>query len=204
MKLKGLLILLLISFIIFIIYRFNIDNKIYYINITDSDITYNKEIKNYLNKNKKLEKYINYKDLNYRITDLINEINDNKEIRINGKKQTLQNSLIKADLLTVKIGSNEIKYKIKDKDLAGLYNYIDEYLNDLDKLFKLLRKYDKETIIYINTVNNQNEYIDEIIEYLNLKVEELCNDYKIEYMELNNRNDIKIKEKVLKYLQLTI
>ena len=85
MKLKGLLILLLISFIIFIIYRFNIDNKIYYINITDSDITYNKEIKNYLNKNKKLEKYINYKDLNYRITDLINEINDNKEIRINGK-----------------------------------------------------------------------------------------------------------------------
>ncbi|MBR1718169.1 MAG: hypothetical protein IJ715_02735 [Bacilli bacterium] len=204
MKLKGLLILLLISFIIFIIYRFNIDNKIYYINITDSDITYNKEIKNYLNKNKKLEKYINYKDLNYRITDLINEINDNKEIRINGKKQTLQNSLIKADLLTVKIGSNEIKYKIKDKDLAGLYNYIDEYLNDLDKLFKLLRKYDKETIIYINTVNNQNEYIDEIIEYLNLKVEELCNDYKIEYMELNNQNDIKIKEKVLKYLQLTI
>lgn len=204
MKLKGLLILLLISFIIFIIYRFNIDNKIYYINITDSDITYNKEIKNYLNKNKKLEKYINYKDLNYRITDLINEINDNKEIRINGKKLTLQNSLIKADLLTVKIGSNEIKYKIKDKDLTGLYNYIDEYLNDLDKLFKLLRKYDKETIIYINTVNNQNEYIDEIIEYLNLKVEELCNDYKIEYMELNNRNDIKIKEKVLKYLQLTI
>ena len=204
MKLKGLLILLLISFIIFIIYRFNIDNKIYYINITDSDITYNKEIKNYLNKNKKLEKYINYKDLNYRITDLINEINDNKEIRINGKKFTLQNSLIKADLLTVKIGSNEIKYKIKDKDLTGLYNYIDEYLNDLDKLFKLLRKYDKETIIYINTVNNQNEYIDEIIEYLNLKVEELCNDYKIEYMELNNRNDIKIKEKVLKYLQLTI
>lgn len=204
MKLKGLLILLLISFIIFIIYRYNIDNKIYYINITDSDITYNKEIKNYLNKNKKLEKYINYKDLNYRITDLINEINDNKEIRINGKKQTLQNSLIKADLLTVKIGSNEIKYKIKDKDLTGLYNYIDEYLNDLDKLFKLLRKYDKETIIYINTVNNQNEYIDEIIEYLNLKVEELCNDYKIEYMELNNQNDIKIKEKVLKYLQLTI
>lgn len=204
MKLKGLLILLLISFIIFIIYRFNIDNKIYYINITDSDITYNKEIKNYLNKNKKLEKYINYKDLNYRITDLINEINDNKEIRINGKKLTLQNSLIKADLLTVKIGSNEIKYKIKDKDLTGLYNYIDEYLNDLDKLFKLLRKYDKETIIYINTVNNQNEYIDEIIEYLNLKVEELCNDYKIEYMELNNQNDIKIKEKVLKYLQLTI
>lgn len=204
MKLKGLLILLLIGFIIFIIYRYNIDNKIYYINITDSDITYNKEIKNYLNKNKKLEKYINYKDLNYRITDLINEINDNKEIRINGKKQTLQNSLIKADLLTVKIGSNEIKYKIKDKDLTGLYNYIDEYLNDLDKLFKLLRKYDKETIIYINTVNNQNEYIDEIIEYLNLKVEELCNDYKIEYMELNNRNDIKIKEKVLKYLQLTI
>ena len=109
MKLKSIIVFLIISFFIFIIYILNIDKKIYYVNITDSNVRYNSEIKNTLNDKKILEKYIDYKNLNYRITDLINEINNNKKININGKTYTIQNSLIKADLLTIKIGTNEIK-----------------------------------------------------------------------------------------------
>lgn len=204
MKLKSFLIFLLILLFIFIIYIFNIDNKVYYVNITDSNNEYNLDIKNNLKKINKLEKYINYKDLDYRITDLINDINNNKEINLNNKIYTIQNSLIKADLLTIKIGSNEIKYKIKDKNIDNLYNYMDEYLNDLEELFKLIRKYDKEKIVYINSVDYNSSYIGEVIKYLNLKIKDLCIDYDIKYIEINNKNNLNIKEKVLKYLHLTI
>ena len=132
MKLKRIVIFLIIILLIFIIYILNIDKKVYYVNITDSNNKYNLAIKNNLKKINKLEMYIDYVDLDYRITDLVNDINNNKEISINGKKYTIQNSLIKADLLTFKIGSNEIKYKINNKDIEGLYNYMDEYLNDLE------------------------------------------------------------------------
>ena len=204
MKLKKIVIFLIIILLIFIIYILNIDKKVYYVNITDSNNKYNLDIKNNLKKINKLEMYIDYVDLDYRITDLVNDINNNKEISINGKKYTIQNSLIKADLLTLKIGSNEIKYKINNKDLEGLYNYMDEYLNDLEKLFKLIRKYDKEKIVYINSVDYNSSYISEVIKYLNLKIKDLCSDYDIKYIEINNKNNINIKEKVLKYLHLTI
>ena len=204
MKLKRIVIFLIIILLIFVIYILNIDKKVYYVNITDSNNKYNLAIKNNLKKINKLEMYIDYVDLDYRITDLVNDINNNKEISINGKKYTIQNSLIKADLLTLKIGSNEIKYKINNKDLEGLYNYMDEYLNDLEKLFKLIRKYDKEKIVYINNVDYNSSYISEVIKYLNLKIKDLCSDYDIKYIEINNKNNINIKEKVLKYLHLTI
>lgn len=204
MKLKSIIVFLIIILFIFIIYILNIDKKIYYVNITDSNNKYNLDIKNNLKKLNKLEKYINYKDLDYRITDLINDINNNKEININNKIYTLQNSLIKADLLTIKIGSNEIKYKIQEENIDNLYNYMDEYLKDLEELFKLIRKYDKEKIIYINSVDYNSSYISEVIKYLNLKIKDLCSDYGIEYIEINNKNNIDIKEKVLKYLHLTI
>ncbi len=204
MKLKRIVIFLIIILLIFIIYILNIDKKVYYVNITDSNNKYNLAIKNNLKKINKLEMYIDYVDLDYRITDLVNDINNNKEISINGKKYTIQNSLIKADLLTFKIGSNEIKYKINNKDIEGLYNYMDEYLNDLEKLFKLIRKYDKEKIVYINSVDYNSSYIGEVIKYLNLKIKDLCSDYDIKYIEINNKNNINIKEKVLKYLHLTI
>ena len=58
MKYKTIFIFFIIAFVIFIIYIFNIDKKIYYINITDSNIKYNIAIKNELINKKKLEKYI--------------------------------------------------------------------------------------------------------------------------------------------------
>ena len=81
---------------------------------------------------------------------------------------------------------------------------MDEYLLDLEELFKLLRKYDKEKIIYINSFDNKCSYIDEVIKYLNLKIKDLCNDYDIKYIEIDNVKESNIKEKVLKYLHLTI
>ena len=177
---KKILLLLIAVIIVFIIYIFNIDKKVYYVNIADSNTKYNMHVKNNLNKKNQLEKYINVVDKDYRITDLINDIEDNKMIN---KKQTIQNVLIKADILTIKLGSNELKYKEKTKDIQELYDYIDEMIIDFDKLFKLIRQYDKEKVYYISYFDNKNEYYSEIYRYLDLKTKDLCDNYNIVYIK---------------------
>ena len=186
------------------IYIFNIDKKIYYVNITEEDVKYNNYIKNKLNDSSKLEKYINYNNKNYRVTDLINDINNNKKIdNIN-----IQNALIKADLLTIKIGANELNYKANSTNLTKLYEYTDEFIKDIEQLFTLLRKYDKEKIFFIGIYNSNSTYLDEVYKYINLKIQDLCMEYDIYYIENNNlkhdRENLKVGEKVLKYLHLKI
>ena len=192
MKIKTFITLVLVVVIIFIIYILNVDNKIYYVNI-GSNIKYNKIIKNKLNNNKELEKYTNYQINDYRITDLINDINDNKIINDN---QTLQNALIKADILTLKIGDDELKYKAKEKNINDMFEYCDELITDLDNLFQLLRLYDKEKIYFIALNNNDSEYYDEIYDYLNIKIKSLCSNYNI--ILINDKNDDRIANKIIK------
>ena len=192
MKIKTFITLVLVVVIIFIIYILNVDNKIYYVNI-GSNIKYNKIIKNKLNNNKELEKYTNYQINDYRITDLINDINNNKIINDN---QTLQNALIKADILTLKIGDDELKYKAKEKNVNDMFEYCDELIIDLDDLFQLLRLYDKEKIYFIALNNNDSEYYDEIYDYLNIKIKSLCSKYNI--ILINDKNDDRIANKIIK------
>lgn len=203
MKIKTLIGLIIIALIIFIIYILNVDKDIYYVNISDSNIKYNSYIKKELKTKSKLEKYVNYVDEDYRITDLINDINTNKNINDN---QTIQNALIKADILTIKIGSNELEYKANNRNINKLFDYSDEMIKDLEELFKLLKIYDKEKIYFIGFYNKKSPYYDEIYNYLNLKIQDMCNDYDIDFINIGDLDkkleNIKVKSSVLKYLQL--
>lgn len=197
MKLKVLLALIVIVLSIFIIYRINIDNKIYYFNIMDKSYdfeTYNELV----NKNiKNKERYINHIVNDYRTTDLIRNINDN--IEIDGKK--IQNILVKADIITIMIGNNELVYKINSSDMTELFEYTNSLINDIDELFKLMRKFCKEKIFFIGFYNN-NDYYTEIYTYLNLRIKDLCMDYNIEYIDrngfFNEIENVNIYEKIKK------
>ena len=149
MKYRILISLILIIFLVFIIYISNIDNKIYYFNLIDNKYefkTYNELLQSDIND---LERYVNYEsDNQYRITDLIRDINDN--IKITDK--TIQNILIKADITTIRIGNNELNYKISNINMNELFDYFDELLEDLEKLIKLIRKYSKEKIALIGII----------------------------------------------------
>ena len=203
MKIKTLIGLIIIALIVFIIYILNVDKDIYYVNISDSNRKYNSYIKKELKTKSKLEKYVNYVDEDYRITDLINDINTNKNINDN---QTIQNALIKADILTIKIGSNELEYKANNRNINKLFDYSDEMIKDLEELFKLLKIYDKEKIYFIGFYNKKSPYYDEIYNYLNLKIQDMCNDYDIDFINIGDLDkkleNIKVKSSVLKYLQL--
>ena len=182
---------LLISFIIiitFLIYYFNVNHKIFYLSLGDYlsyginndnivDNNYSDIIKN---KNKyNLENYVNYSSIDdYRVMDLINDIKYNKEVVYKNNIFKLQNLLIKSNLITVSIGMNDLIYA-KNID----YNYADQLLDDIEKLFIILRRYNKDKIYYLgfyNIIDNND-----IIEYLNKNVKMICKEKNIKFVNIN-------------------
>lgn len=198
---KKILILGVIILSIFVIYLTTLDKKVYYLVLGDEislgltsnnkyEKNYTEYIKEYLEEKNILEKYINeYTTQNYRITDIINDINNNKEIE--DTKQSLKNALIKADLVTLSIGTNDIISKIEDINKMNKIDYnkfkknLETIKNDYEKLLKQLREYCKEDIIIIGTyINTNNENINNMIINLNEEFKTISNKYNIEYIDL--------------------
>ncbi len=207
MKLKTALVLALTLFIVFVIYLSHIDKKVYYVALGDYQalgltnegiITYGYTdyLKDSLKKENKLETYIiGYAKDNARITDIIHDIEKNKKIQINDKTQTLKNALIKADLVTLSVGMNDLFYKIGvNPDLQTLnynevYYHVDEMMEDLEQLFELLREYCKEDIImtgFYNPIDISNEKLNEILVYVNTRLEETADMYQISIVSINS------------------
>ena len=188
MKIKTILFLIIMTLFIFLIYITNKDNEIYYINIDSTNSNkYNEIIKNNYKKNKKLEKYINnFSKEDYRTTDLIRDIKDNKKVN----KIAIQNALIKSDVLTLNIGINDINYKIGNTSKEELYNYTDQILIDIDELLKLIRSYSKEKIYYIGIKNNKGISYNDYFEYTNIRLKYICDEYNIYFIDINKNEDI--------------
>ena len=187
---KKILFVLFVFLFVFIIYLANMDKKVYYLALGDSydsDDNYSFYVKDYLNEKNVLEKAIyDYANSNDRITDIYNKIVSNEK----SKNGTLKNSLIKADLVTLKIN-------IDDSSFVDIYDYIDDLAKDFDKLLNLIRQYSKEDIMFIG-YDYRNKDIDEIdlISYLNKRYKEVCNHYDVIFVE-----DVSlITEKMDKYL----
>ena len=179
---KNIIVTTLIIILIVIIYNIFKDNKTYYVSISNisDNYTYKDYIKDYLDELNILENYTDISTLDDRITDIIRNINDNK---VYGDK-TFQNILIKADLLTLSIGYNDLISKIDKYSIYNMYSYIDTFLIDLDNLFNILRYFDKEKIVMLGYYNPYDNKYNEIIKYINLKVEELAKKYNIEYVDI--------------------
>ncbi len=126
-------------------------------------------------------------DIPSRSRNLKRDIEDNRQIKIKRKNQTIQNVLIKADIITLSIGNNDIYYKLGYNNINEMYNYIDNIIDDIERLFKLLKKYSKEKIFIIGFYNDSSKY-KEIFEYLNMKVKEKCLDYEIQFIDISNLN----------------
>ena len=171
---KKILVLIVICLSVFIIYLTTIDKRIYYLALGDNNV-YPSVVKNSFKD--KLEVFVeNYTD---RTIDLINEIEDNKSIMVNGKEKTLKNALIKADVITISL-NNDLLYKLKI-DNENIYEYIDELFVDIENLFILLKEYCKEDIFITNYNIN---YDKKIIDYANSRLKILCEEYGINYVDI--------------------
>ena len=197
MKIKYIIILSIIISLVFLIYLITIDKKIYYLSLGDymsvgltsenENKGYSEMLHKYLKENNILEIYINdFSNKSSRTTDLIKDIEDNKSIKINNQNKTLKNALVKADIITLAIGNNDIKDKLTYSTGNELYKYSDEMLEDLEKLFKLIRQYCKEDIYFIGLYNPYNLDFDELFNYINNSSKELCEKYDIIYIDTYN------------------
>jgi lysophospholipase L1-like esterase len=185
---KKIIFSIIVFIIVFLIYYSNITDKIYYFSVGDylslGINNLNKIENNYsenIKKNKKVSKYINYSKTDYRLMDLINDINYNKKIKYNNKTYNMQNILVKANYITISIGMNDIVYK---KSIT--YEYVDELLKDIENLFILIRKYNKDKIDflgYYNLINNND-----LIEYTNKRLKKLCDKNNINYIDISLLN----------------
>lgn len=187
MKYKIIIFLILMFLMIFLIYVFNQDKEIYYVNIdTTKNNNYQKTIKKYYQGQKKLEKYINeFSKQDYRTTDLIRDIKDNKKIN----NQTIQNALIKSDLLILNVGINDINYKIGNTNKEELYQFTDQVLLDIEDLFKLIRIYSKEKVYFIGFKNTNGISYNEYYLYTNKRLKSICNQYKITFIDINKEKN---------------
>lgn len=188
---KKIIFTILVFLVIFLIYYFNINKNIYYVSIGDFlskginnfnniENNYGDNIKSYYKG--KLSNYVNYSNIDdYRVMDLINDINYNKSITYDNKDYKLQNILIKANYIILSIGMNDI---INKNNIS--YDYIDELLVDIEKLFTLIRKYNKDKIDYLsfyNIINNK-----ELIDYTNNRLKKMCKKHNINYIDISDLN----------------
>ena len=191
---KKIIFTSLVVLITFFIYFFNRSEETFYVSLGDQlsyginnfntvNNSYSNNIKEYYKKN--LYKYVNYSSYDdYRVMDLINDINYNKNITYEGKEYNLQNLLIKANLITLSIGMNDLIYKSKYD--TNNYEYTDALLNDIENLFILIRKYNKDEIYFLsfyNVINNQD-----LIEYANKRLEIICKKNKIKFVDISLLN----------------
>lgn len=194
---KKIIFTFLTFLAIFLIYYFNINEKMYYVSIGDYlsfginnfnkvDNNYSGNIKEHYKSN--LSNYVNYSSIDdYRVMDLINDINCNKTHIYNNEEYKIQNLLIKANYITLSIGMNDILNK---NNIS--YEYIDELLLDIENLFILIRKYNKDRIDYLsfyNIINNK-----QLIDYTNNKLKKICKENNINYIDINKLNNYILKK----------
>ena len=185
---KKIILTVIVFLLVFLIYSFNISDKTYYVSIGDYlsyginnldkvDNNYSNNLKENYKKN--LDNYVNYSSIDdYRVMDLINDITYNKTVTFNNKEYKLQNLLIKANLITLSIGMNDL---INKKNIT--YDYTDELLDDIEDLLELIIKYNKDEIYFLsfyNVINNQ-----ELIDYCNNKLKSICGENNINFIDIS-------------------
>ena len=179
-------------FIVFITYiSFSgTHSKINYIALGDSvaagrnpygvdDYGYTDYISDYLEGNNKLGFYTKaFARSGYTTDDVVNEIENNKSVEIDGRTVYIKEALRESDLVTISIGANNFIRGVsldtvadKVNDLEGNKKIADEIINDIKDLLILIKKYAKEQIIVVGyynplpTFTEYKEQIDEIIKY---------------------------------------
>ena len=145
----------------------------------------------YKNKNKLDNFNNNFSKSDYRITDLSLDIENNKFVNINQKKQYLNNSLIKSEIITISVGNTDLYYKLNYYDVNEMYNYIDELCQDYEKLLEKIRMITKEKIIVFGytSINLKNK---KVIDYYNEKLKMICQKNNINFLDIdeNTKNNL--------------
>lgn len=208
---KLLIGFIITGIILVVIFFITKDRKVYYLSLGDSlavgqmpDNSLNKSygdyIKDYLEDRNILEFYTKgFAKNGYRSIDLLNDVNNNKKIKEGKKEISIKNALIKADIVTVSIGGNDLLYKlnlsssIDITEFDDIYSYVDEVIGDINKLLFELRKNCKEQIIVLGLYNPFASFspklantVEPVLSYANLKIQDLTKKYDMTFVDMHD------------------
>lgn len=210
---KKLILVILCALIltVAIYYLFSKNNKIYYIALGDGialgenpygtyGYGYPDYFRDYIVSKEKLAFFTkNFAKNDLRISDLINQINTNYTIEVKGKKLSINQALVKANLITLSIGNVDLFYHLKINnnyysitDIEIAYKRVNDIFVDLKKCIALIRdKYKRRLIIigfYNPLTNNEyinNEVLKEIFDYTDNQFKYLAKKYRFQYIKVN-------------------
>ena len=205
---KKILCLLTICLLVYTIYYFNHNDKITYISIGDSlsvgidsngntNYGYSNYLANYLKDKDLLKEYNNYFSTSgTRVIDLKNKLETNWTITKDGKNLSLKKCLRDANLVTLSVGMDDIltsltlsTVSVENLSNKEITTIVDKTIDELDSLFKELRKYAKDDIIFIgfyNPLEEETLTTERLYTYLITKTKELSKTYDIEYLDIYN------------------
>lgn len=172
--LKKIFVILIILITILIYYKFE-NKKINYVAI---NITEKEDYSDYFVKNiKNLGKFNKILETKMLSEEILEDIDNNIEIDGN---ITIQNIINSASIITIMLNPNEI-YNAKT------YNELEIIISNINQTLSKIRKISNAKIYFLGFYNiYDNKEIDNKIIYTNSKIENLCNKYKIDYIDLYN------------------
>jgi lysophospholipase L1-like esterase len=203
-------LILFVSIGVFIIYSSTYKEEFNYVALGDSlaagrnsyggyDYGYADYVRDYLEQKDKLSSYANYAVSGYSTDNVINDINHNRIIEVEGKDIGLKRALRESDLVTISIGVNDILKNVNISSIASLLSDRSNTIRMVDKTFEKIkdvlssvRQYAKGDIIvigYYNPFPGLTEYkknIDYIVDYSDKQYQKICNANETHYATISN------------------
>ena len=141
--------------------------------------SYNDYLKDYYEKNSILKEYITeFSNVEETTETLILKLQNNYTLESTGLSIT--QAISKAKILTVSIGMNELSHKMEIETKE-----IEEYVNNIEKILKLLRIYNKKEII-LTSLYETTFLTDTKVTEINNRLKQLCETYQIHYIDITN------------------
>lgn len=119
----------------------------------------------------------------YHITDLLNIIRYNQELKTDDKYESIHKLLNDSDIILISIGMNDLYYKLGN-NTKEIYTYLNDIVNNYEQILLEISRYDYKKVYVLGYYNIGNNYND-IFTYINYKVKNITNKYGFIYLDLN-------------------
>ena len=141
--------------------------------------SYNDYLKDYYEKNSILKEYITeFSNAEETTETLILKLQNNYTLESTGLSIT--QAISKAKILTVSIGMNELSHKMEIET-----EEIETYINNIEKIFKLLRIYNKKEI-FLTSIYETSFLNNTKVTEINNRLKQLCDTYQVHFIDITN------------------
>ena len=141
--------------------------------------SYNDYLKDYNEKNSILKEYITeFSNAEETTETLILKLQNNYTLE--STELSITQAISKAKILTVSIGMNELSHKMEIET-----EEIETYINNIEKIFKLLRIYNKKEI-FLTSLYETSFLNNTKVTEINNRLKQLCDTYQVHYIDITD------------------